>query len=272
MTELALTRIFSVVMYYHFAFLAISIALFGLSASGVFAYVARARLDRHADRRPARRASRSSTRSPRIVALFWLVRLRVGLSYSPHNLALMLTIYALAALPFFTGGLVITLAISRLPARINAVYAADLIGAAGGCLILIPLLDRLGAPGVVLAAAALSVAAALLFAPAVGRRRDRRRRRSSSCCVPFAGQLSGRAGFDVVDTKGHQGDRVLFSKWNSFSRIGVYERTHGDWSLSPAYKGALPETRFMDIDSAASTPILQPRRPTSRTRNTCATS
>ena len=32
MTELALTRIFSVVMYYHFAFLAISIALFGLSS------------------------------------------------------------------------------------------------------------------------------------------------------------------------------------------------------------------------------------------------
>ena len=38
MTELALTRIFSVTMYYHFAFLAISIALFGLSASGVFVY------------------------------------------------------------------------------------------------------------------------------------------------------------------------------------------------------------------------------------------
>ena len=74
--------------------------------------------------------------------------------------------------------------------------------------------------------------------------------------MPIAGQLSGVAGFDVVDTKGHQGDRVLFSKWNSFSRIGVYERTHGDWSLSPAYKGPLPDTRFMDIDSAASTPIL----------------
>jgi len=44
MTELALTRIFSVVMYYHFAFLAISIALFGVSASGVIAYTARRRL------------------------------------------------------------------------------------------------------------------------------------------------------------------------------------------------------------------------------------
>src|SRR5678816_4184851 len=46
MTELALTRIFSVVMYYHFAFLAISIALFGLSASGVFAFVRRRQFDR----------------------------------------------------------------------------------------------------------------------------------------------------------------------------------------------------------------------------------
>jgi hypothetical protein len=46
MTELALTRIFSVTMYYHFAFLAISIALFGLSASGVLIYVLRHRLAR----------------------------------------------------------------------------------------------------------------------------------------------------------------------------------------------------------------------------------
>ena len=44
MTELALTRIFSVTMYYHFAFLAISIALFGLSASGVAVYLLRRRL------------------------------------------------------------------------------------------------------------------------------------------------------------------------------------------------------------------------------------
>ena len=38
-----------------------------------------------------------------IVALFALVRLAVGLNYSPSNLALMLAIYALAAVPFFTG-------------------------------------------------------------------------------------------------------------------------------------------------------------------------
>ena len=77
-TELALTRIFSVVMYYHFAFLAISIALFGLSASGVYAYMRRARLDRiPTESLLANRALLHAMST--IVALFVLVRLRVGL-------------------------------------------------------------------------------------------------------------------------------------------------------------------------------------------------
>src|SRR2546425_2453499 len=44
--ELALTRLFSVVLFYHFAFLAISIALLGLGAGGVFAYLRKERLNR----------------------------------------------------------------------------------------------------------------------------------------------------------------------------------------------------------------------------------
>src|SRR5580765_966138 len=254
MIELALTRIFSVVMYYHFAFLAISIALFGLSASGVFAFVRQ----RHFARKEA--GTLLGTQSLvfaacTVVSLFVLVRLRVGLNYSPRNLALMLTIYTLAALPFFTGGLVITLAISRLSSRINAIYAADLIGASAGCLVLIPLLNVVGAPGVVLSAAALACVAAVLFSSPAGRLRVAAIG-AGVMLVTLAGHTTGVASFDVTDTKGHLGDRVLFSKWNSFSRIGVYERTHGDWSLSNAYKGPLPDTRYMDIDSAASTPIL----------------
>ena len=100
---------------------------------------------------------------------------------------------------------------------------------------LIPLLDRLGAPGVVLAAAALALVAAVLFAPAPSRG-TYAAIGAVVLAVPLAGQLTGLAGFDVTGTKGHQGDRVLFSKWNSFSRVAVYERTHGDWSLSPAYQ------------------------------------
>jgi spermidine synthase len=255
MTELALTRIFSVVMYYHFAFLAISIALFGLSASGVFAYVARRRLDRY-DTGTLLAFESIVYAIFTLVALFVLVRLRIGLVYSPKNLLLMLTTYALAALPFFTGGLVLTLAISRLSDRINAVYASDLLGAAAGCLVLIPLLDRVGAPGVVLTAAALALGAGVLFAPPA-RRLPVAATGGVIFAVALAGQLSGVAVFDVGEAKGHVGDQVLFSKWNSFSRIGVYERTHDNWSLSPTFRGAVPHTRYMDIDAAASTPILQ---------------
>src|ERR1700720_5054167 len=42
--ELALTRLFSVVLFYHFAFLAISIALLGLGAGGVLAYLFKTKL------------------------------------------------------------------------------------------------------------------------------------------------------------------------------------------------------------------------------------
>src|SRR6185369_2084610 len=108
---------------------------------------------------------------------------------------------------------------------------ADLIGAAMGCLVLIPLLDRLGAPGVVLTAAALSAIAAALFAPrsrpmereGVSQSKLVEREGFSRASVAvtgavivaamIAGQVTGIATFDVVDTKGHRGDRVLFSKW-----------------------------------------------------------
>jgi spermidine synthase len=255
MIELALTRIFSVTMYYHFAFLAISIALFGLSASGVYVYVMRRTFDTRST------ASLLTVHSllfaaATVLALAALVRIRVGLNYSHENLVKMIAIYTLAALPFFSGGAVISLAITRFRKRVNVVYGADLIGAAAGCLLLLPLLNRFGAPGVVLLAAVLGGAAALLFSPA---RTFARTAALAALAVGIPGglQLMGSAPFDVSNTKGHDEDTVLFAKWNSFSRVAVYDRSHGDWSLSSLYKGEKPETRFMDIDSAASTPIVR---------------
>lgn len=255
MTELALTRIFSVTMYYHFAFLAISIALFGLSASGVYVYLARERLARLDTRELLARRTIVYALGT-VVAVSLLVRIRVGLQFSPSNLAGMIAIYLLSALPFFTGGTVITIALSRMARWAGLVYAADLLGAALGCLVLLPMLDIGGAPGVILSTAVTASAAAALFA---GRGRSRRLAVWAGVIAMAApaAWVTGLVSFDVADTKGHEGDRVLFSRWNSFSRVAVYDRGHGDWSLSPKYDGPLPETRFMDIDSAASTPILR---------------
>ena len=255
MTELALTRIFSVTMFYHFAFLAISIALFGLSASGVFVYVKRQRLALAATPELLCGAALLHSAAT-LFALALLVRISVSLNASLDNVLRMLAIYACAALPFFTGGAVISIAFARLTQRINTLYAADLLGASSGCLLLVPLLNELGAPGVVMSAAGLSAFAAVCFAPA----RARLRALGVAAllvAVPLWLQLAGVAPFDVVQTKGHDGARVLFSKWNSFSRIGVYDLPHGDWSLSPRYKGPLPATLLMDIDASAATSILK---------------
>jgi spermidine synthase len=255
MTELALTRIFSVTMFYHFAFLAISIALFGLSASGVFVYVMRKKLAR-AQTPELLCVGALLHAAATLIALACLVRIRVELTYSAENAVRMVVIYVLAALPFFTGGAVISLAFARLTERINTLYAADLVGAAIGCLALVPLMNLLGAPGVVMSAAALSAAAAVCFAPAA-----RRRRIGDAAllllALPAVLQLSGLGPFDVVYTKGYEADRVLFTKWNSFSRIGVYDRPHQDWSLSPKFTGTRGASLFMDIDASASTPILK---------------
>jgi hypothetical protein len=255
MTELALTRIFSVTMFYHFAFLAISIALFGLSASGVFVYVTRRRLAAR-DTRELLSLGAIVHAGATLLALACLVHIRIELIYSWENALRLVAIYLLATLPFFTGGAVISLAFARLTERINTLYASDLLGAAAGCLVLVPLLNLLGAPAVVISAAALAGAASILFALPAARRRAAKAA-LLVIGIPGALQLAGLGLFDVVYMKGYESNQLLFSKWNSFSRIGVYDRAHHDWSLSPKYAGKPPPSLFMDIDASASTPIVR---------------
>ena len=248
-------------MYYHFAFLAISIALFGLSASGVFAYVARRRLDRYPTDALLARAVARSTRSCTIVALFCLVRLRVGLNYSPRNLALMLDDLRArrAAL------------LHRRPRR----HAGDLAAVGADQRRLRRRSDRRRGRLPRADPAARSAGRAgrrargrgavdrggrAVRAARAQRAGDRRHRRRRSSLVP---RRRPALRHRRLRRRRHQrapGRSRALQQVELVLAVGVYERAHGDWSLSPAYTGPLPDTRFMDIDSAASTPILRRRR------------
>jgi len=254
--ELALTRIFSVTMLYHFAFLAVSIAMFGLSASSVFVYVT-----------PRRHpADQVGEQLQRYSALFWLVttisaaallQIRVGFAYSTVNLLKILGVYVLAAVPFVAGGAGLALVVSRLHADIGRVYAADLLGAACGCFVLIPALNAIGGPGTLLVAAGLGALASFLFAAAAGRQRQVLSWAPVVLATLALAVQIWHPWLTVRETKGHEADRLLFSKWNSFSRIAVYDRPHHEWGLSDTYKGDKPDSLYMDIDSSASTPIIR---------------
>ncbi len=85
--ELALTRLFSVVLFYHFAFLAISIALLGLGSGGVFAYLLKPWLRPLRDPQPCLPcfASPNAVAVPAVLEL--CLHLRVSLELSRANFA-----------------------------------------------------------------------------------------------------------------------------------------------------------------------------------------
>jgi uncharacterized membrane protein len=134
--ELSLTRIFSVVFYYHFAFLAISIALFGLGVGGVFSYIVAGW------KTPLFRklGYLSMLNSLLVMAALAVV---VAQKEEPGVWGLTL-VYFTTALPFFVSGTIVSLAISETVERIDRVYFFDLLGASGGCLLLVPFLNHFG--------------------------------------------------------------------------------------------------------------------------------
>ena len=215
--ELSLTRIFSVVFYYHFAFLAISIALFGMGAGGVFSYLV------------AGWKAPLFTRLGRLSAVnsLLVVGALIGLLAQPNNpsnwdLAL---VYFTTALPFFGAGAIVSLAISETIERVNRVYFWDLAGAAGGCLLLIPLLNQFGGPSTVLAVAILFAVAGAIWHSMAGSVAGRAR--SVALALILVAFLTYNQKHHVLDIRHAKGRTIAeesFVRWNSFSRIGVREQ------------------------------------------------
>ena len=162
MLELILTRIFSVKLYYHYAFMVISLALLGSGASGVYIYLfphifRRDRLEKHL----YTCCWLFGISIP--LVLYSILELDFQLQFSPGMMARVFLFYSIPAIPFFLGGLCISLAMTHLAESINRLYFFDLIGAAFGCLMVIPLLDRLGGPEAMLSVSILAAIACWLF-------------------------------------------------------------------------------------------------------------
>ncbi len=212
--ELSLTRIFSVVFYYHMAFLAISIAMFGMGIGGVLSYVVagwKAPL-------MVRLGRLSALNSFAVLAAIWVVLSR-GNTLGAGDYAL---VYFTTAVPFFISGIIVSLAISETIERVNRVYFFDLVGAAGGCLLLLPLLDLFGGPGTVIAAAIFFAVAAAIWhsmASSVAGRAG-----SVALALALVALLTFNIRHHLIDIRHAKGQTIaneIFQKWNSFSRIGI---------------------------------------------------
>ncbi len=218
--ELALTRLFSVVLFYHFAFLAISIALLGLGAGGVFAYLWKERLSGIGTRQLAARIC--VTNAVVIVGVLEIVlHVPVALEVSMQNFRHLTAMYLAAAIPFFLTGLLFSVAFARESRRIPRMYGADLCGGAMACLAIVPLLNWIGGPNVVLFAGVSLAIAAMIWSETATNRRI-----AGGLAVVLAAltaaNYSGRL-IDIVYAKGMYRDPswVEFARWNALSRVEV---------------------------------------------------
>jgi len=218
--ELALTRLFSVVLFYHFAFLAISIALLGLGAGGVFAYLLKTKLSKIGTRTLA--AYLCAANAIVVVGVLEIVlHIPVALSVSQKNFLRLTELYLAAAVPFFLTGLLFSIIFARETSRISRLYGADLCGGALACLAVVPLLNWVGGPNVILVAGIALAAAAAIWSESHTARRNAAVLALALVAL-IAANHSGRL-IDVVYAKGMFRDPawVEFAHWNALSRVEV---------------------------------------------------
>ncbi len=218
--ELALTRLFSVVFFYHFAFLAISLALFGLGAGGVFSYV----IANRPGNLSVELGRLTFGNSVAIVLLLWFILSRHG----ETTFLALLAVYVASSVPFFFAGTVVSLAIGEAIDRVDRAYFFDLAGAAAGCLLLVPFLDAFGGPNTVIAAGVMfGVASAIWF----NRAGEGKLRALSVLVALLLVTLMVVNGanhiFDIRWAKGVPLGEERLTKWNSFSRVAVRRSAYG---------------------------------------------
>jgi predicted membrane-bound spermidine synthase len=214
MFEIGLTRIFSATIWYHFAFVAISVALLGWGLGGFALHLAKPRVRFSLDR-AAVLALLYAASLP--ISLFLIVRV----PFHPERLALY---FAVSLAPFLLAGMALSMVFDLRRETTGKVYFADLLGASAGALLVTFLLSWLGGETAVLAVALAPALAAACFSPRV---------RVASAVLGIgivaAVALNERTGIFKIrsaPTKGlyqhlaaTPGARIVLTGWNAYSRI-----------------------------------------------------
>ncbi|MBX7042040.1 MAG: hypothetical protein K1X85_03965 [Ignavibacteria bacterium] len=162
--EFTLTRVLSVSLWYHFAFMIISIALLGFGISGVVLF------------RSKRLAKIPSGKLLSVLGVIYGFSVIAGfilfnrIPFDPFSLlsdpvqfVYLPLYYLLITIPFFFAGLIISAILTRYKPQVSSLYFADLVGAGLACVVFALVMPALGGSGSIVAAAALGFIAAILF-------------------------------------------------------------------------------------------------------------
>jgi spermidine synthase len=262
MLEITVARILSVVLFSHYAFVAISLAMFGLGLSGLIVYLFPAGFPADALDRQVLVLTALFGLSAAVSILIFM-RIHIVQEVSLEGFLTLGAAYVVLAVPFFLGGLCISLLMTHFSSHVARIYYADLTGASLGCLGVVAALQLASAPHVVLFIAAVVAAAALLFA------------RSSTADAGWipAAAFAIVAVLLIVGCATPLGTLAYVKRWttrysdheewNAFSRVSAFHVDQNAAEIVPLkyssteYKtGMYPASMMIDIDGAAWTPMM----------------
>jgi hypothetical protein len=163
--EVLLLRLFAIVQWHHFAYLAISVALLGIGAAGTFVTLGRRRL---VALFPSSFVVAAAGFAVAAVACFAAAERvpfnALEIAWNPGELLGLTVIYLLLFIPFFCAATALCIAYASCSAHIARLYGADIIGAGLGSLGLLAALFVLHPAAALRAILALGLIAAALAA------------------------------------------------------------------------------------------------------------
>ncbi|MBW2526274.1 MAG: hypothetical protein JRI23_18985 [Deltaproteobacteria bacterium] len=248
MLQVALTRILSVVLWYHWAFLSISLAMLGVGAPGVWM---------------ALRPPGPKLGERLLIAAAVLVPLSVVaiVRYS-HLLGDYRALFCAAAIlpPMLALGAVICLLLIEADGpNIARIYGFDLLGACLGAVLIIPAMHVVPTPHLAAGLGLVALAAAMV----------RRGRPSVAAAIAAAlvlGLLAWGEPLRVGVTKAYDENnmRVIYARWTPTARLAFFEGVFWrpdqqqafGWGMGTRAPQVRVEQLYMEQDSSAGTPIM----------------
>jgi hypothetical protein len=233
--EVSITRIFSAAIWYHFAFVAVSVALVGLGASGLV-------VQHRVKKLKGKWAENLTIYSAWGIAIFIPITLFVMHALASQVIYLPLFMI-LFSVPFFLVGIIISAAFNAFASVAGRLYAADLIGASVGALLVVLFLVLTGGEGATLIVGLIAAIGGTIFSRIA---KNTKKTVVSLMFVAFALSLiflnhatqifaiptDPTAQKDLpIYLREHPGSKIVKTEWNSFSRIDVVEGGAGGEGL-----------------------------------------
>ena len=250
MLELTLVRIFDVIWYSNMAYMVITLAMFCFGLSGVYFTLHPLPVDK--DPRPylAKLAVFFAASALALLPVLIYVPFDFNSLYvkPKQELLYFLLIYTFLVLPFFFAGLLFSSVFTSYADKIQSLYCWDLVGAALGCILLIPFLPPIGPGGLLFLAAALGLVAAGCFSSMRGAKILALLLAAALLAIPYLKdgyfdfeQHTSKRGIKEAQDKNLLQD----TKWDPISKIDVI---NAGQNLHVAYDGGSQSTFIFPFD------------------------